>query len=181
MNGAQGLYYAWHGITRFDKGVASINLFFNRATAWMDVHSYLPYEGKVVLRNKQAHTALVRIPGWVDKNKVKASIERPGPEGKSETTQITPPRFGSRLVIQDLKPADKIIVEFPVPIWVDEYTINGKKFTITFKGSTVIDVGPRDEGNHYQIYLRNCYRANKAPTKTVKQFIPDKIIPLGTY
>ena len=181
VNGAQGLYYAWHGITRFDKGVATVNLFFNRATAWMDVQSHLPYEGKVVLHNKQAHTALVRIPGWVDKEKVTTLIERPGSGGKSETTEITPPRFGSRLVIQNLKPNDKIIIEFPVPISVDEYTINEKKFTLTFKGSTVIDVSPREEGNYYQLYLRDHYRANKAPMKTVGQFIPDKIIPLGTY
>ena len=35
-NGAQGLYYAWHGITRFDNGVATVNLFLNRAAPWMD-------------------------------------------------------------------------------------------------------------------------------------------------
>ncbi|MFO1094303.1 MAG: hypothetical protein U0992_13505 [Planctomycetaceae bacterium] len=56
-NGAQGYYYAWHGITRFDQGVATVNLFLNRASPWMDIDSHLPYAGKVVLHNKTAHTA----------------------------------------------------------------------------------------------------------------------------
>src|SRR5205814_2933934 len=43
-NGSIGLYYAWHGITRFDDGVATVNLFLNRASSWMDIDSYLPYE-----------------------------------------------------------------------------------------------------------------------------------------
>jgi hypothetical protein len=51
-NGSIGLYYAWEGITRFSDGVATVNLFLNRASKWMDVDSYLPYEGKVELHNK---------------------------------------------------------------------------------------------------------------------------------
>jgi hypothetical protein len=65
-NSAQGLYYAWGGITRFHNGVATVNLFLNRASVWMDVDSYLPYEGKVVLHNKQARIAMVWMPGWVE-------------------------------------------------------------------------------------------------------------------
>ena len=62
VNGANSLYYAWHGITRFDEGVATVNLFLNRASAWMDIDSYLPYEGKVVLHNKLARLARVPHP-----------------------------------------------------------------------------------------------------------------------
>src|SRR5262249_18307723 len=40
-NGSIGLYYAWEGITRFKSGVATVNLFLNRASSWMDVNSYL--------------------------------------------------------------------------------------------------------------------------------------------
>ena len=47
-NGAVGLYYAWHGITRFDQssGTATVNLLLNRAAPWLDVDSWLPYEGR---------------------------------------------------------------------------------------------------------------------------------------
>lgn len=176
VNGAQGLYYAWHGITRIDRGVATVNLFLNRATEWMDVESHLPYAGKVVLRNKQAHTAVVRIPGWVDKKTVSTQIERGG-----EVREVTPPRYSNRMILQNLEPGDSIVVEFDVPIWEDEYTINGDKVQLTFKGSTVIDVSPRDEGDFYQLYRRDHYRANEAPIEEVRRFIPDKTIPLGSY
>ena len=58
LSTAAAFYYAWHGITRFDHGLAQVNLFLNRASPWMDVESYLPFEGKVILRNKQAEAAV---------------------------------------------------------------------------------------------------------------------------
>ena len=178
VNGAQGIYHAWHGITRFDKGVATVNLFFNRASNWMNVDSYLPYEGKVVLHNKQAHTALVRIPGWVDREKVQCWVERAGNSAKEA---VTPPRYGNRLVFQDLKPKDKIILKFPVPIWTDQYTINEIKYSVTFKGSTVIDISPRETGEFYQLYQREHFKSDKAPMRKVNRFVTDRLIPLMTF
>ena len=35
-------------------GHAQVNLLLNRASPWLDVDSYLPYEGKVVIHNKTA-------------------------------------------------------------------------------------------------------------------------------
>ena len=66
-NGSLGLYEAWNGILAHSDGVVQVNLLLNRASPWLDVDSYLPYEGKVVLRNKTARKAHVRIPSWVDK------------------------------------------------------------------------------------------------------------------
>ena len=40
----------------------------------MDIDSYLPYEGKVVLKNKNAREVFVRIPLWVDKKAVSCRI-----------------------------------------------------------------------------------------------------------
>lgn len=178
-NGPQGYYYAWHGITRFDKGVATVNLFLNRASQWMDIDSYLPYEGKVVLKNKQAHTALVRIPAWVDISNVNSTLEREGAAGEKE---VTPVRIENRLLFEELKPGDQLTLTFPVPETTDEYTINGKKYTIEFKGSTVVDISPRDTaGVHYLLYQRDNMKADKAPMMQVKRFAADKIIPLGTF
>src|SRR5207247_8972671 len=73
-NGSIGLYYAWEGITRFSDGVATVNLFLNRASAWMDVDSYLPYEGKVELHNKQTTVPLVSIRNWIDIDATKSYL-----------------------------------------------------------------------------------------------------------
>jgi hypothetical protein len=186
VNGAQGLYYAWHGITRFNNGVATVNLFLNRAAPWMDVDSYLPYEGKVVLHNKEARVAMVRIPGWLDGEKIRCrslSVAAQQGESKADTQgqAVTPARAGNYLVFEGLKKGDTIILEFPVPHSSDRYTINGKKYTVIFKGSTIIDIGPRDHGRYLQLYQRDAYRADKAPMRKVRRFVADQLVPLRTF
>jgi hypothetical protein len=172
-NGAQGICYAWHGITRFEDGVATVNLFLNRAAPWVDVDSYLPYEGKVVLHNKQAHTALVRIPGWVDQAKVSCFVnDKP----------VRPTRTGRYLLVQHLKPGEEVRLEFPVPVQTDKYTIHGKEYTVTFRGSTVVEITPQDaDPKKYHLYPREGLKADKAPLHKVKRFVAEKVFPLGTF
>ena len=153
--------------------MATVNLFLNRASPWMDVDSYLPYEGKVVLHNKQARTALVRIPVWVETAQVKTFVnEKP----------VHPPLAGRRLVIDGLKPGDDIRLEFPVRETVDRYTIDGKEYKVTFRGSTVVNISPHAAvPNEYPLYLREDMRKDKAPMKQVTRFVAERLIPLGPY
>lgn len=169
-NGAIGLYYAWHGITRFADGVATVNLFLNRASSWMDVDSYLPYEGKVILRNKRAHTALVRVPGWVRSSQVKAMVN---------DRLVQPGRAGAYLVFQGLTSRDEVQLEFPVSESVDEYTIAGMTYRLSFRGSTMVDISPRtQEPGTYPIFQREHMKAGKAPLKTVERFAADHVMAL---
>ncbi len=80
-NGAPAMYFAWEGIVRAEDGVAQVNLLLNRASPWLDVNSYLPYEGKVTLHNKTARRVSVRVPNWVDKLMVECRLNGPaGPD-----------------------------------------------------------------------------------------------------
>jgi hypothetical protein len=96
---------------------------------------------------------------------------------------VTPPRLGSLLVFDGLHPKDRIVLEFPVPESTDRYTINGKKYTVSFRGSTVVDISPRsdDAKTDYQIYLRDKFRAAKAPMHRVQRFIAEKLVPPGAF
>ena len=139
----------------------------------VDVDSYLPYEGKVVLRNKQAHTALVRIPGWVELGQVRNFVD-----GKP----MHPPLAGRYEIFEGLKPNDEIRLEFRVKEEMDRYTIDDKEYHVTFRGSTVVDIDPRDtDAKDYPMYQRDSMKADKAPMREVKRFVADRIIPLGTY
>ena len=60
-NGTQALYYAWSKIIEPRGEAVQVNLLLNRVSPWMDIDSYLPYEGKVVLHNKTAKAACA---GW---------------------------------------------------------------------------------------------------------------------
>jgi hypothetical protein len=169
-SGPWGMYYVWHGITRFQDGVATVNLFLNRASAWMDVDSYLPYEGKVVLHNKQARTAIVRIPNWVELNKLSYSIN---------DRSVKPVVSGRRAVFQGLSPNDAITLEFPVTERTEKRTVLGKEYSLTFRGSTIVDVSPKvTDPDKYPMYQRAHMRTSKTPQIKVTRFVPDKLIPL---
>ena len=169
-NGAIGLYYAWHAITRFNNGVAKINLFLNRASAWMDIDSYLPYEGKVVLRNKKARSALVRIPAWIDAGELKAFLN-----GEA----VAPTHLGNHLIFESLGKEDEIRLEFPVPEETDRQTIHRTKYTITYRGSTIVDIQPRNsDPKKLSLYQRDFMKATQAPMHRVRRFVSDEIAPL---
>jgi len=179
-NNGMGMYYAWHGITRFDKGVATVNLFLNRASAWLDIESYLPYEGKVILKNKQCSSILVRIPSWLNNRKISCYVN---------DKKIEPSQIGNRLLLQGLKKKDQIRLEFDVPETIEKYVVAGQAYTVKFKGSTALDIQPKDTkqvkgwdnpqwwGLH-TIYDRDYMKADKAPMHKVKRFVADKILPL---
>ena len=172
-NASQALYYAWEGITRYHDGTASVNLFLNRASPWMDVDSYLPYEGKVILHNKMAHRAVVRIPSWLEGTAIMATLNGRG---------IRAAHAGRWLIFDPISPGDQIDLRFPVSRTTDKYTIDGKQYTVTFRGSTVVNIAPRDAGAHiYPMYLRQQMDSDKAPMRTVRRFVADNLIDAQVY
>jgi len=185
-NTDMALYYAWHGITRFDSGIATVNLFLNRAAPWLDVDSYLPYEGKVVLRNKQAHTAMVRMPSWLERKSVLCFVN---------DELVRPALAGRYLVFGKLARNAVIRLEFPVVESTEKYYIYDKTYTIRFRGNTVVDIRPRDkeqmdwkEGidtgppewktHIHPVYQRDRFKKTKTPMHNVRRFVADKILPL---
>jgi hypothetical protein len=169
-NGAIALYYAWEGITGFSDGVATVNMFLNRASSWMDIDSYLPYEGKVELRNKQARTALVRIPNWVELEEVKSFVNGHG------TRAARSQRY---LVFDGLRSGDMIRLEFPNLDNQGEYTINNTKYRMTFRGNTLIDIEPRaSDSKLLPAYQRGHYRQQRAPMRSAMRFAAERILPL---
>ena len=89
----------------------------NRASTLLDVDSYLPDEGNVVLKNKKARQAYVRIPLWADTSLVQCSIN--GTEQKSQW-------FGRYLHLDNLQAKDRVVIEFPVSQRNESWTTPGK-------------------------------------------------------
>ena len=173
-NGTQGLYYAWEGITRYRDGTAQINLLLNRAAPWLDIDSYLPYEGKVVVKNKTAHRIIVRIPSWVNRRELRCRV------GEVERR---PYWAGNYIGFDDLGPGDAVTIEFPVVESTGEYTIlarlwrQERMYKIRFRGNTVVDISPRDESRgSYPLYLRDHMWEDEAPMKKVIRFAAPKIV-----
>jgi hypothetical protein len=178
---AAAFYYAWHGITRYDKDakLAQVNLFLNRVSPWLDVESYLPYEGKVILRNKQASTLMVRLPMWLNDRLPMWDNDEMAVTCKHNGKSFVPSRVGRNLLL-DVQNGDVVELNFPVPSRTDHYTINGKAYKIQFRGGTVVDIDNRNTSpNMIPIYQREVMKAVRAPMHTVKRFVTGKILPLS--
>jgi len=172
-NGTQGLYYAWEGIVREHGDSAQVNLLLNRAAAGLDVDSYLPYEGRVVMHNKSLRRISVRIPSWAPRREVRAIVA-----GAPRPLEWV----GNYLRFDDLKPGEKIEITFPVQETTASYTASARTkdeqtYRGTFRGSTLVDISPRDEApTSYPLYLRDHLRGDTAPLRKVTRFVPATII-----
>ena len=185
-HGNMGLFYAWDGILRYTDGVAQVNLLLNRASPWLDIDSYLPYEGKVVLKNKVCKETFVRIPLWVEKDTVGCRIG---------DRKVEPGWFGRYLRIEHLTPGDVITIEFPIKERTEQWTgpahggwspVLGcwfpqpaAKSPITFKlkGNTIVGISePILPGNPLFQSRADKYRADKALMIHVKRFVTPTVL-----
>jgi hypothetical protein len=174
---AAAFYHAWHGITRFDSDarLAQVNLFLNRVSPWLDVESHLPYEGKVVLRNKQAKTILVRLPMWSNDRLPRWSADQRAVSCQHNGRPVVAVRVDRNLLF-DVEPGDVVELDFPLPVREDKYTIDGRLYAIQFRGGTVVDIVPRNtDPKLIPIYRRDAMKSARAPIHTVKRFVADRI------
>lgn len=179
---ALAFYHAWHGITRFDRDsqTAQVNLFLNRVSGWLDLESHLPYEGKVILRNKLARTIFVRLPMWLGARLPTAATDKLEFTCKRNGKTVAPVLVGRNLVF-DVDPGDVVELDFPISTRSDTYTIDGKTYKMQFRASTLFDIDNRQIGSKsIPIYERQAMRAPRAPMHTVKRFVPDNVLPLST-
>lgn len=167
-NGNQGFYYAWEAAVRGAGNTATVNLWFNRFSPWLDLLSYLPYEGKVVIRNKKARNLQVRIPGWVNTGALVCRLNG---------SPIVPAWAGRYAGFYDLPLQAEIILDFPLVKETAQVLIpflNARQYrgvakaTYHFKGSTCIGVDEEESifGSEYlwpRLYNRPQYYLDQAP------------------
>ena len=164
-NAARGLYNAWEAITRCVGEEGQVNLLLNRAAPWLDVESHLPYEGRVVIRNKTCSRIAVRIPAWVNRRQLRVLAN-----GADRPLSMV----ANYAIVDEVKPSDVIELRFPVAEERVQLTAHAKTddetvHTIEMRGNTVMDISPRDEGpTVFQLYQRDHMKGDKAPTKSVK-------------
>jgi hypothetical protein len=168
-NAARGLYYAWEGITRSGGEDAEVNLLLNRASPWLDIDSYLPYEGKAVIRNKTCRRICVRIPTWINRGQLRCAVNN---------TDYMPRFVRNYLVLDPLRPGDAVTLQFPIQEQIIRRTAHAKTpeeaiYQITFRGNTVSDISPRDTNPMMlSLYKRDLFRSGReTPLKTVTRRI----------
>ncbi|RKY06358.1 MAG: hypothetical protein DRP56_07560, partial [Planctomycetota bacterium] len=164
-NGARAIYYVWDHALRKTGTQLRVNLLFNRASQWADVHSYIPYEGRVDVKMKEACELSVRIPEWVTPVQVSCEIN---------DISHTLGWDGRYAVVGAVNINDVVKMTFPISERVEVATIGGQQYTLTIKGSDVVNIDP--PGQYCPLYQREHMREDKAPMKTKTRFVSDKTI-----
>lgn len=175
-HGNMGMFYAWDGALRYSNGLARVNLFLNRASPWLDVDSYLPYEGKVVLRNKAAREIWARLPIWVDKKQVSCRV--------GDKT-MRPEWVGRYIRFEQVDSNRVVTIEFPVAERTESWTAppqgspilaelpkSGQRFTMKFRGNTLVELSPPLAPGSWLYQQRPAlYSPKQAPMKEVTRYV----------
>jgi len=145
-----------------------VNLSLNRKTKWVEVLSYRPYQGKVMVRIHDAPVVPIRIPDWVNRQKVNVKIN--GVDHDVEWRR-------SYVRINNLCGGDEVVVTYSLRrITVREKILSFKneEFSVTWRGDIVIDIKlPRQ---NYPLYQRSNLDSDSVPMKEIKLYSPLKEI-----
>jgi hypothetical protein len=168
-NGARGLYYIWEHMVDYKNGQLQINLLLNRASRWADVHSYIPYQGRVDLRMKEScRSVRVRAPQWVESRspqivcQVNGAARSLGWEGRY-------------VEVGAVKARDKVALTFPISERTVKEKIGPVTYTLIVKGNTVVSIDPR--GKNVPLYQdRERYRNPETRWLQVSRFVPEESI-----
>jgi DUF1680 family protein len=159
-NASRTYYWIWDSILTKQDDLTKVNLLLNRASPWLDVDSYLPYEGKVVLKIKATPAVAMRIPQWADRDRVTCKMNGTGRDFAWSEDYVE---------VRDLNAGDVVTVEFPIREETTFSVIGDKPFKLTLKGNTVVDIDP--EGKLCPLYQRDHYKHDRAPMKKVSRFV----------
>jgi DUF1680 family protein len=133
-NGARTLYYVWDSIVTAGPGVVRVNLLLNRVSPELDVLSFLPAEGRVVLRIKSRANVEVRLPEWCDPGTVRAEL---GDEDIKTSVD------GQFIGVAGLERGDRLTLNFPVPERVIHRVIGEMPYKLVLRGSNVVSIDPK--------------------------------------
>jgi hypothetical protein len=168
-NAARAVYYVLEHMVDYREGGLRVNLLLNRASRWADVYSYIPYQGRVEVKMKEACASLqVRAPEWAEAQSPHVVCNF---NGKSRSL-----RWEGRYVDVGAVTAGGVVsVTFPLPERTLRENIGPVNYTLILKGNTVVSIAPTGQtGAFYQD--RDKYRGGKLQWRKVKRFVPEEEI-----
>ena len=142
-NGSRTLYYVWDSIVTRDGDEVRVNLLLNRASTWLDVDSYIPVDGKVVLHIKEAPNVAVRLPEWCQPATVGVRV---GEESRKAQVE------GQYLRVRGLRAGEHVTLRFPLPERTLHRVIGEFAYKLKLRGANVVSIDPKGIG--YPLYAR---------------------------
>ncbi len=164
-NGTRAIYYVWENILTYKDGNLDVNLLLNRVSPWVDVLSYVPYEGRVDLEIKVACNLSVRIPEWVSPAETQAKVS-----GVNHSLDFD----GRYARVGNVNPGDEVTLTFPIGERSGRIEIQGQSYELVWKGNEVVDIEPA--GSDCPLYQRAHYREDQTRFRKVERFVSEQPI-----
>lgn len=133
--GVRGLFNAWgHAVCDDGNDASRVNLLINHDSDLATVKSWLPNEGRLEITPKRSGGLSLRIPSWVDRRSIRATVGG----------EVVAGRFVEKHFLRfDAVAAGKTLqIEFPIVTSRTRETVLGVDYAVEWRGDTVVDVNP---------------------------------------
>lgn len=165
-SGIKAIYLAWHNALKWENGTLRINLLFSRRSRYADIKSFDPAEGRVEVTVRQNCNLELRLPEWVDKQRVRIQIN--GRNSECHWSSL-------RLVVGGVSESQQVIITYPLRETVISENVSSLVYETRWRGDTVISISP--PGKHVPLYQRD--RLIEADRKIVlPEYVPETEIEL---
>ena len=168
-NGTRTVYYLWRHILDYKDQTLRVNMLLNRASPWADVHSYVPYEGKVDIKIKTpCRQVLVHAPEWIPS----------GEKGIVALLNGEQTDFSWKERYLDLGRVEQgktVQIQFPIHERTVRERIGLDDYTLIVKGNTVVFIDP--PGRNCPLFQREHYREDQVRWRKVVRFVPKTVLP----
>jgi len=167
-NGTRTIFYAWQRMLDYKNNELRVHLLLNRASAWADVQSYIPYQGRLDLKiKKPCDSVLVRVPEWIEDRSPTVSCQQNG--------KPLPVVWSGRYISAGAaKAGDVLAFSFPISERQVKERIGGVDYVLRIRGNTVVEVSP--PGKLSPRYQRADYRTSEVRWKRAQRFVSSERI-----
>ncbi len=169
-NGARTLHRIWDKMINYNDGKLQLNLLLNRSSQWVDINSYIPYEGRLDISVKQPLKEIsVRMPEWIKSGSKEVLCQING-----EVSQF---KWNGRYIyLNNLNANDAIVLTFPISERTVKEVIgkvDGKpvEYAFIIRGNNVVSISPPSKNEPYFYEKGSLYRSGKIPWKKAQRFI----------
>jgi DUF1680 family protein len=139
--GIRALWLAWDRVVTRQGDAVTVNLTWDRQSAWVEIRSALPTDGLLRIRVKDAPMLKVRLRGWALKRDV--SVRLNGRE-------VPPKWVGDYACFEGLAKEDEVALQFPISERRERESVMGSALDVIWRGNTVVAIEP--EGTYEPLY-----------------------------
>ena len=164
-NGTRAIHYLWEHALRCEADHLRVHLLMNRVSEWADVHSHVPYEGRVDVDVKRPVSVSIRLPEWVQGEEVTCAVDD------------QPRRFeveGRYVLIGQVAAGATATLRFPIPQRDELIDVEKRTYRILLRGSTCVAIDP--PGANVPLFRRDHYLAGRTRWRTVERFVADRTV-----